>query len=304
MSYGLPYQGSKRKIAKALVGYMIENNPGVEYVYDLFGGGGAMSFEFIQRPQIKRVYYNELNTGVTELLKDIIANGVTEKYYKWVDRETFHKHIKDNDWFGGLLKTCWSFGNNQRGYIFGREVEPLKKAAHEYLLKNGYDRTVKTRKPLLNEFKEKEKIAGRFDLQQLEQLQQLERIERLERLQQLERLVIYNKSYDAVKIETPPDKTIIYLDPPYENTSGYQKTIDHAALFEWVKNSPYKIYMSEYAAPFPSVFEIKKRVLSTGAAGNGQHAIEKLFCNREETATLRKPRTVAPVQLCLDFCTN
>jgi hypothetical protein len=58
-----------------------------------------------------------------ELLKDIRDNGVTEKYYNWVDRETFMKHKNDNDWFGGLLKTCWSFGNNnQKGYIFGKEV--------------------------------------------------------------------------------------------------------------------------------------------------------------------------------------
>ncbi len=100
---------------------MLELEPKTKYVYDLFGGGRAISFEFLQRPQIEKVFYNELNTGVVELLKDIRVNGITDKYYKWVDRGTFQKHKGDNNWFGGFLKTCWSFGNNQRDYLFGKK---------------------------------------------------------------------------------------------------------------------------------------------------------------------------------------
>ena len=83
---GLPYQGSKRKNSKKIVDFILSDFPECEYVYDLFGGGGAISFEFLQRPQIKKVYYNEINTGIVELLKDIKDNGVSEKYYKWIDR--------------------------------------------------------------------------------------------------------------------------------------------------------------------------------------------------------------------------
>jgi len=76
---GIPYMGSKRKLAKKIVDSILEDNPKCKYFFDLFGGGGAISFEVIQRPQIKQVVYNELNTGVVELLKHIRDNGITSK---------------------------------------------------------------------------------------------------------------------------------------------------------------------------------------------------------------------------------
>jgi len=71
---GIPYMGSKRRIAGKIVDKILLDNPNAKYVYDLFGGGGAISFEFLQRPQIEKVFYNELNTGVVSLLKDIKEN--------------------------------------------------------------------------------------------------------------------------------------------------------------------------------------------------------------------------------------
>ena len=65
----IPYMGSKRKLAKPIIDYILANNPNTKYIYDLFGGGGAISFEALKRKKIKQVHYNELNTGVVELLK-------------------------------------------------------------------------------------------------------------------------------------------------------------------------------------------------------------------------------------------
>ena len=75
MMLGIPYMGSKRRLAQKIVDYILLHNPETKYVYDVFGGGGAISFEFLQRKQIKKVYYNELNTGVCELLRKI------QRYY-------------------------------------------------------------------------------------------------------------------------------------------------------------------------------------------------------------------------------
>ena len=94
MSLGLPYMGSKRKLAKPIIDLIIANNPNARYFYDLFGGGGAISFEALQRPQFDRVIYNELNTGVVTLLRKIMADGVTDDFYRWVDRDTFNAHKK------------------------------------------------------------------------------------------------------------------------------------------------------------------------------------------------------------------
>ena len=66
---GIPYMGSKRKLAKPIIDYIIANNPKAKHLYDLFGGGGTISFEALKRRQFQTVHYNELNTGVVELLK-------------------------------------------------------------------------------------------------------------------------------------------------------------------------------------------------------------------------------------------
>jgi len=279
----IPYMGSKRKLAGRICKFIIEQNPKVKYIYDLFGGGGAISFEFLKYKQLEKVVYNELNTGITELLKDILKNGVTEKYCNWIDRETFNKHKNDDDWFGGLLKTCWSFGNNQRDYLFGKEIEDIKKQAHIYLFENGYKLGNKDKRiELIKQFKNDKNIRDRFELQQLQQLQQLERLEQLQQLQkleQLQQLEISNKSYEDVIIETPIDETIIYLDPPYKDTKSYQKELDHVNLYDWILQSPYKIYMSSYEADF--LYECKQyeHQCTLPAIANNK-VIEKLFCNR------------------------
>ena len=287
---GIPYMGSKRKLAKPIVDYILQNNPNTKYVYDLFGGGGAISFQFLKKKQIKKVVYNEFNTGVCELLRDIQKNGVTEKYYKWVDRETFDKHKNDDDWFGGLVKCVWSFGNNQRDYLFSPKNEKLKKSLHNIIVDkckasikevhDNYHITIDERlldvdnisKRRLNVMAVvKKSIKGRCELQRLEQLEQLEQLQRLE---------IHNQSYEQVLIETPINETIIYLDPPYYKTAKYQKAIDYEALFEYIRNSPYKIYISSYQMPFEECAQFEH--MCSIAATKSQKVTERLFCNQKE----------------------
>jgi site-specific DNA-adenine methylase len=294
---GIPYMGSKRKISKKIVDYILRHNPNTKYVFDLFGGGGAMSFQFLQREGVQRVVYNELNTGVVELLKKIQKDGVTDEFYRWIDRDTFLAHKNDNTWFGGLVATCWSFGNNSKGYKFSKENERFKRPLHEIIV-NKCEESIKEFYELSGLLIDKNLITAdtinqrRLNvlafvkknlsethpssrLQQLEQLQQLERIQQLEQLQQLE---ISNKSYVEVLIDTPINETIIYLDPPYKDTAKYQHEIDYDKFYEWVNNSPYTIYVSSYEAPMKEVLAIEHRSTLSATANN--KVVEKLFCNK------------------------
>ena len=160
----IPYMGSKRKLAPAIIDHIIEHNPNAKYFFDLFGGGGAVSIEALKRKQFKRVVYNELNTAICELLKKIQKDGVTDEFFQWIDKETFFKLKDGNDWRAGLVQTCWSFGNNQSAYLYGKHTEEIKQQAHFFLMANGYDRTMNTRKRLINEFhrKDKRKIHSLF----------------------------------------------------------------------------------------------------------------------------------------------
>ena len=291
---GLPYMGSKRRLSCEIADHILMAHQNTKYVWDLFGGGGAISFEFLQRRQIERVVYNELNTGVVELLRKIQKDGITPEFYQWIDRDTYHKHKNDDDWFGGLCKVVWSFGNNQRTYLFGKHIEDMKRHAHECVVNgapfelygisfnNLQGSTINERRlcfrSILNANKK------RFDFEQLQQLEQLERLERLLQLQQLqqlerlERLDILNQSAFDVVIDTPIEETIIYLDPPYKNTATYQNDMCHDELKRYIENSPYTVYLSSYEFDLPVAHVMKHNSAFSPTKNNA--VVEKLFCNK------------------------
>ena len=64
--------------------------------------------------------------------------------------------------------------------------------------------------------------------------------------QNADRITISNKGYNAVEV-LPGD--VIYLDPPYQNTSGYNSGgLDYNALMEWIKgHADNPVYISEMA---------------------------------------------------------
>ena len=299
---GLPYMGGKRKLAHKIVGYIMNYNPKIKYVYDLFGGGGAISFEFLKRKRVQ-VHYNELNPSIAALMVKLQREGVTKDMYEWVSRETFFQHVHDKDWFGGYLQTCWSFGNGQRSYLFGKHIENDKRLIHEFLVKGDIDSDFPipltqedihyilslngVHKRRLKLYECAGKLQRRLDLQQLERLEQLERLQQLERLPQLHRLGITNLDYRAVEINTPVEETIIYCDPPYKNTKAYKEGgFNHNEFYDWIKASRYKIYVSEYALPqdFTCVYEMEHRS-SLSATNNSKKTVERLFCNKAEGNT-------------------
>jgi adenine-specific DNA methylase len=298
---GIPYMGSKRKIAKPILDFIIRNNPNCKYIYDLFGGGGAISFMAVQYPQIKKVFYNELNTGITELLKKVLSDGVTPEMYKWIDREEYFAHRFDPTWYGGLLSTIWSFGNNsERAYLFGIHIENTKKLMHKIVVNKCNESLIKLEEELnIKIVLEKEGIHNRRlelssiikgkikdiklqrpeSLEQLERLEQLQRLQRLQQPEQLRKLDVSNLSFENVKIATPIDETIIYLDPPYKGTEKYIHGICHNKLIDYIKTSPYKIYVSSYEFPeLKEVLKIEHRCTLSSTSNNA--VVEKLFCNR------------------------
>ena len=232
---GIPYMGGKRVLSKQWVEYMLQQNPKAKYVYDLFGGGGAISFEFLQRKQIKEVYYNELNTGVVELLKKIQTDGVTDEFYNWISREEFNDLKTLDTWKAGLAKTCWSFGSSQKTYLYNQNIEENKRLLHEIIV----NKCVKSRNEFyntsgvlvddtylqINALHERRLKITRLTknrVENLERIQHLENMKQLENLKNNIKFNITNLSYDEVNITTPIDETIIYLDPPYNGKKKYQ----------------------------------------------------------------------------------
>lgn len=48
---GIPYMGSKQKLAHRIVNTIQQRHTDAEHFYDLFGGGGAISLEALRHRQ-------------------------------------------------------------------------------------------------------------------------------------------------------------------------------------------------------------------------------------------------------------
>jgi site-specific DNA-adenine methylase len=111
-------------------------------------------------------------------------------------------------------------------------------------------------------------------LERLESLQSLQSLQSLERLERLESLEITNLSYEQVRIQT---NSVIYCDPPYQDTAKYQKTIDYNKFYKWALDNPNPVFVSSYEMPkeFKEVASLEHRsILSTNNL-----VIEKLYWN-------------------------
>ena len=77
-----------------------------------------------------------------------------------------------------------------------------------------------------------------------------------------------------------PENTVIYCDPPYQNTTSYSNTFNHSHFWNWIRNQKskgYTIYVSEYAAPSDFKCIFKKNITSTLDRNKKYQRIEKLF---------------------------
>ena len=263
--------GSKAKLAPTIIQYILMHNENITDLYDLFGGGAAISAEALKYKRLN-VHYNEIDPAICELIKKINSDGVTEEFYQWIDRETFHKHKNGTDWLAGLVKTCWSFGNNpQKGYLYGADIEAQKKEWHNQATKDGHKLAQKNRLKLKRNHNE------RLDFQHPERLQSLEALQSLKPLPNLQ---ITNLSYEHVPITGK--NPVLYLDPPYQDTEIYQNDINHEELYRWVISSPHKIYISSYKFfDLKPVLSIKHRS-TLSATNNAKTVTENLYCNKPE----------------------
>lgn len=298
----IPYMGSKRKSAGKIYQTIKNHSPEADTIVDLFCGGFAISEFFIKNGW--SVIANDLNKYVIALLDKTINQGLPDEVYDFVDRARFEDVIKNPEkyeaWYAGYVMCVWSFGNNQQNYLFGRDVESIKRAGHELVVNKNAEmikEVVNMPQKYIDGILRQDSIAKRrmalnkvarvlknrtLELQQLQQLQRLERLQQLEQLQQLERLQQLEKingekvslfSLDYRNIEIP-DGAVIYCDPPYQGTAEYREGgFNHAEFWEWVreKSKTHDVYVSEYTAPddFKKVLEFQQN--STLASGNNKN---------------------------------
>jgi len=275
MRYGIPYVGSKNKIAEKI----IDKLPPAKHFYDLFGGGGAMAHCALLSGKYQYIHYNEFNPLVFKAFK-MAVNGEFEGETRWISREDFEK-LKDTDPY---VACCFSFGNDFKTYAYGKNCEPFKKAVHYSIFFD--DNSLLNKYIDLKDFKYssgniKER---RLELQRYMKTNLIESLERLERLQSLERLnnvrvLLSNLSYDEVPIE---NDSVIYCDPPYLKVTKKKRynnsDFNHNSFYDWARKQN-NIFISEYTMPddFEVVYQKEKRCCL--GLNNNTKTVEKLFVN-------------------------
>ena len=282
---GLPYQGSKKKISKKIIEIIKQNFGTTKPIYDIFGGGGAITAECILNGL--EVHYNDLDKDITDAFERVISKDREWIKTLIVSREEFFevkaKENKTTDDFLKLLVN--SFGNKKVDYIYNKEISDLKYNIAKEIIErhdvfSGYKQT-ETYKKSIEKYKQLERLQQLQYYEQLQQLEQLQRLQQLQQLQKLNKIKATNKSYHDF---SEVSGAVLYLDPPYEGSSqkGYINSFDSQEFYDWAFEIAKTniVIISSYSISderFEVVYSFDK-ARSTIQGGRGNKAKnEKLF---------------------------
>lgn len=267
---GLPYIGSKKKISKKIV-EIIKQNFGTDLpVYDVFGGGGAITAELLLNGI--QVHYNDLDSDITRMFMRVISKDrewiktlIVSRNEFLIIRDKKEKTVDDK-----LKLLVNSFGNNSRSYLYAKKCSDTKynlavEIINKYDVFGGYKKT-EIYQNAIKQLQQLGRLGQLERLQQLKQLQQLEQLEQLQRLQQLQQLQhLRITNHDYIEFSNV-ENAVFYLDPPYENTTttdAYKFEFNHEAFYDWCVEMAKKniVIISSYNVSDPRfevAFEFKK----------------------------------------------
>lgn len=262
MRYGIPYMGSKNKLAERIVALL----PKATHLYDVFCGGCAIAHCAALSGKYEHIHINDIS-DMPQLFVDAVAGKYRDER-RWISHEDFFA-LKDSDPY---VRACWSFGNNGRNYLYSREIEPYKRAVHLMLTADSvrerriaYKEVVRQLVPLIKD--KSAKILGY--------------VQRLQSLESLERL--FTMSIGDYRDLTIAEGSVIYADPPYSTSTkkgeDYGMRFDHEAFYDWCEAQTQPLFISEYAMPEDRFVCIAQWdvLCSESSTNNNTKRVEKLW---------------------------
>lgn len=250
MAFGIPYKGSKSIYAK----WVCEALPPGKRLVDLFAGGCAVTDCAIRHYAYKwdsflinDVFHEPLDLYI-QCLK-----GENPVSYEWITRDAF----KEADWPTRLV---WSFGYDARTYLYGREIEAVKrdietwiiageKTHYSGVLDNAPLPTLATQSKRYQWWRECITDLPQKDQMRVKRLENISRLENLERPESIDRVECSYLSYDQY---TYRDGDVVYCDIPYQGTHCNQygeQSFDHATFWQWARSQPFDVFVSERTIP-------------------------------------------------------
>lgn len=274
--YGLPWQGSKSRIAEWVISVL----PPSHTLVDLFAGGGAITHCALLSGKWERIIMNDMTDSAKVFFAAI--NGEFDGYAACPSREEWFRY-RDTDTALSLLH---SFGNDRTTYLWGEELEKVKRPASlmvsspslweryqwyhrfcdalaEYLRANDLD-------PSLVHDGRGHGVFSLQDKDRIERLIQLERVTRLQGLQGLQ------GDYRLVDI---PDGATVYADPPYRSTANSSRygEFDFDAFDMWLGGVDFPVFVSEFDAPAGCIEIASTERVTSMAANTTDRCTERIF---------------------------
>lgn len=321
MSYGLPYQGSKNRIARRLVDAL----PPAPVLYDVFCGGGAVTHAAMLSGKYQHFVINDRRGWLPDAFRKAMHGGYAHED-RWISREDFER-LKSTDAYAAM---CFSFGNDCQSYMYARALEPYKRALHCAIFWRDFAPWAalcpETANALaaglapIEDRKQRRVQAGHFIVESLkaqlaagtltpdildkpiyrqtrrskgamttvETLQRLQSLESLERLERLERLpdtlTACSMDYREMRFNEPG---IIYCDPPYMSVyvkgKDYGCEFDAEAFYSWCEAQKLPVYISEYQMPEERFACVAEwDKVTTMASKTTSHVTERLWRPRTQ----------------------
>ena len=286
IKYGLPYKGSKNKLAERIVNLL----PRASHFYDLFSGGCAVAHCALTKGRYKHVHINDINEMMPKAFVKALQGGFDDED-RWISREEFFR-LKDTDPYVAL---CFSFGNNLKDYCYGKDIEPIKKAMHYAIFFDSYELSDSLIGVDLRPIRKCATRQEKYIMAKRLINNYPPRLESFERLLQVKNkagktscLTWSTKDYQDVTIE---DNSVIYCDIPYKNTGGYVgkgSNFDYERFYEWCLKQTQPLFISSYEMPendFKVIAEFA-RTDTQCATNNSKKVIERIFIPRTQDIKL------------------
>ena len=264
MRYGLPYKGSKSRIAEWVVSVL----PPAPVLVDLFAGGCAVTHAALLSGKWGRIVANDVS-GVPDLFLAAVR-GEFDGYATVPTREEFMAE-KDDD---PALALLYSFGNDRLTYLWSKELEPVKVHASRMLSAPSMHERRMEYKKFLHALRTYVERNGTKNLAPEDTDTGGHGLQGLERLQGLE---ASSRDYRDVLV---PYGATVYADPPYRGTDGGAYTWDAAQVAEfdaWLASVPFPVYVSEFTCPAGCVEIASHKRTQTCAATTTTQVTERIF---------------------------
>lgn len=275
---GLPYKGSKNTIANQIVAQF----PRAHSFLDACCGGGAVLEAAYLSGKFERVEGIDIDDGIITLLNAVFRDfgQIDYENKQLVTAERYKEAVRSRATLEDAVdRFIASFGFNGYDYQWGEKRRHLKYLVHQSMTLPTLDGRRTAFHGFIRDLIKSGTVEGdrwSIELSEIKNLAHTEQATNLCRLQKVEQTMFLaardNRTQLSISKKSMFDidyrpYDVIYFDPPYADTKGYDKAkfdFDRFhSLIDGLVDSGKAVYVSEYKAPtdrFVEVLAVEKQM--------------------------------------------